>query len=237
MFTESAELYDQIYSFKDYETESRAIASEILSRRPDCRTILDVGCGTGEHHRYLAGQFQIDGLDLDASLIDLARSKNQAGEYYVADMADFSLGRKYDAVICLFSSIAYVKTPASLAAATACFREHLNSGGIAMVEPWMTPDNWHDGRLHSLNVNRDDLKVCRMNVSASDGRVSILDFHYLIGTPDSGVRYLTERHELGLFTVDEMKNAFEQNGFDVTYDPEGLTGRGMYFGIASCETF
>ena len=31
-------------------------------------------------------------------------------------------------------------------------------------------------------------------------------------------------------TVAEMKGAFEQAGLEVEYDPEGLTGRGLYLG-------
>jgi hypothetical protein len=59
--------------------------------------------------------------------------------------------------------------------------------------------------------------------------VSILDFRYLIGTPE-GVDSLTERHELGLFTHDEYVDAFENAGLKVTHDAQGLTGRGLYIG-------
>ena len=57
--------------------------------------------------------------------------------------------------------------------------------------------------------------------------MAILDFHYLVGTPQ-GVTHFTERHELGLFTIEEMLGAFQQADLDVKYEPEGLTGRGLY---------
>jgi hypothetical protein len=58
--------------------------------------------------------------------------------------------------------------------------------------------------------------------------ISTLDFHYLVGTPD-GVRYLQETHALGLFTQDEMAENLRAGGFElVEYDPEGMTGRGLY---------
>jgi hypothetical protein len=61
-------------------------------------------------------------------------------------------------------------------------------------------------------------------------RVSILDFHYLVGTPE-GVEQFTERHELGLFTRDEYREAAIAAGLEPTFDRSGLTGRGLLIGV------
>ena len=68
MFTNSAQYYDEIYrQMKDYAAEAAEIAHVIRTHDPDARKILDCGCGTGEHARYLHGDhgFDVDGLDLD----------------------------------------------------------------------------------------------------------------------------------------------------------------------------
>lgn len=88
MFTESADLYDLIYSFKDYQKESEEIISAISTKKPGCKSILDVGCGIAEHHKYLKDKFQIDGLDINGKFIESAKAKNQSGSYYVADMTE-----------------------------------------------------------------------------------------------------------------------------------------------------
>ena len=54
-----------------------------------------------------------------------------------------------------------------------------------------------------------------------------MEFHYLIGTKN-GVKHVTERHEMGLFTVDDMKAAFTEADLNVVFDDDGLTGRGLY---------
>lgn len=230
MFTESADLYDLIYSFKDYKKESEEISAEINARKADCKSILDIGCGTAEHHKYLKDEFQIDGLDINEEFINAAKSKNPDGSYYVADMVDFDLGKKYDVILCLFSSIGYVKTYDNMVSALRCFHRHLSDDGLAIVEPWFSLDQWQDGNLHMLTRDEEDLKICRMNMSESDGKLSILNFHYLLGTPDKGVRHFEERHELALFSKEEMLSAFSEAGFDVTHDEQGLIGRGMYYG-------
>jgi len=57
--------------------------------------------------------------------------------------------------------------------------------------------------------------------------VSRIRFDYEIHRPD-GVHHATELHELGLFTTDEMLRSFEASGLAAEYDPQGLTGRGLF---------
>jgi hypothetical protein len=69
-----------------------------------------------------------------------------------------------------------------------------------------------------------------MNIAETAANLSVINFHYLIGTPEEGVRHFEERHELALFTKEEMERAFDEAGFETSYDEKGLIGRGMYFG-------
>lgn len=236
MFSESPELYDVIYSsFKDYASESQAVATLLRQVAPDARDILDVGCGTGEHARHLqcTHEYRVDGLDIEPGFLQRARAKLPDSTFWQGDMSDFSLGRSYDAVLCLFSAIGYVVSLDRLRAALSSFRTHLRPGGVALVEPWFQPDEWHPGRVYMVTTESEGLHVVRMSHSTVRGRVSVLDFHYLIGTPE-GIDHRTETHELGLFTRDEMLASFAEAGFDsVDHDPEGLIGRGMYVARAA----
>ena len=227
MFSKSAHLYDILYSFKDYPAESQMIIDRFQKEMPDARTVLDVACGTAEHDKYLSQKYQVDGLDLDPDFARIVAEKNPQGSFYCADMRDFDMGKTYDVILRLFSSIGYVKTLENVVKTLACFKRHLNPGGVILVEPWFTPDVWQVGKMHMLPSETDDLKVCRINTSGREGNISILDFHYLVGT-EGKIEYFTERHELGLFTVEEMMAAFSEADLDVRYDPDGLTGRGLY---------
>ncbi|MCI0434044.1 MAG: class I SAM-dependent methyltransferase [Gemmatimonadetes bacterium] len=123
MFSESADLYDVIYSvFKDYAEEAAALAALLGRVNLKAITILDVGCGTGEHARLLRANhgFEVDGLDLDQRMVELAAARNPAGRFVTGDMINFDLARQYDAVLCLFSSIGYVRTLDRLSRAVGC---------------------------------------------------------------------------------------------------------------------
>jgi ubiquinone/menaquinone biosynthesis C-methylase UbiE len=233
MFIDSAKIYDFIYSIKDYQKEALEVISMIRSRKPQAKTILDVGCGTAEHHRHLKKEFLIDGLDINEEYIRAARTKNEAGSYYVMDMVDFHLSKKYDVILCLFSAIGYILTMDKVISMLKHINEHLIEGGLVIVEPWFTPDTWKTGKLHMLTYDKDDIKISRMNISETIGRLAVVNFHYLLGTPDNGVQHFEERHEFALFSQDEIQTAFEEAGFEVSYDEKGLIGRGMYFGTKS----
>ncbi len=236
MFSESAEIYDLIYGqFKDYAGETRRIAEIVRGLHPEARTVLDVGCGTGEHARLLARDhgFAVDGIDIEPEFVRLARQKNPDARFAVADMVDFDLGRRYDAVLCLFSSIGYVTTPENVERALRSFRRQLVPGGVVVVEPWIEPDAWTPGTVFMHTAESDTVKVCRMSHSGRRGPISTLQFHYLIGT-EAGIEHRTELHELLLLRRDEMETMLRAAGFDdVRYDPEGLVGRGLFIARAT----
>jgi SAM-dependent methyltransferase len=231
MFSKSADLYDLIYQqFKDYADESRRVA-ELLERiHPEARTVLDVACGTGEHARILARDhgYRVDGLDLEPGFVRLAEQKHPEGRFVCGDMTDFDVGDRYDVVLCLFSSIGYVRTLENVERALRQFRKHLAVGGVVVVEPWIEPADWRGGRVFMHTAEFEDISVCRMSHSVRRGRMSELEFHYLVGRGE-GIEHLTERHELGLFTRDELKRCFVAAGLgDLQYDPKGLVGRGLF---------
>ncbi len=230
VFTESAELYDLIYfSFRDYRAETAQIATQLRSLHPACRTLLDVGCGTGEHARLLASLhgFSVDGLDVSPDFLRIARAKHLAGRFFEADMSNFQLPGRYDAILCLASSIGYLKTLDRVTQALRCFRKHLEPDGVVIVEPWFTPDRMSTGYHSSRAVEAPGVRVQRLGTTQVDGRVSRLRFEYTIETVD-GIRHATEVHELGLFTVEEMLSAFRAASLSAEHESSGLTGRGLY---------
>jgi SAM-dependent methyltransferase len=240
MYSASAEFYDLIYSsFKDYPGEATQIATVLRRINPRCRTVLDVACGTGEHARLLGGMgFEVDGLDLDPAFVRIARLKHPAGRFFEADMSDFRLPHRYDAVLCLFSSIGYLKTLDRVGRALIGFRDHLSPGGVIVIEPWyppgvLDPDRFarngaftpgssaiDSGEANGVRVSR----VCRVEV---DGRLSRLNFDYEIEDA-KGTRRASEVHELGLLTTAEMMQAFRDAGLAAVHDPKGLTDRGLF---------
>ena len=231
MFSESAELYDLIYSFKDYPAEAARVRELVMAAGGRGEgTLLDVACGTGTHLEALRAHYAVEGTDLDEGLLAVARRRLPDVPLHHADMRGFDLGRRFDVVTCLFSAIGYVRTPDGLRAAVGSMARHLAPGGALAVEPWFTPDAMRPDFVGVNSQAFPDLTLVRMSHTRVEGRVSVIDFEYLIGRP-AGITRASERHEMGLFTHEETRSAFEEAGLRTTFDEQGITGRGMWVGI------
>lgn len=232
MFSQSAQIYDAVYGAKDYSGEARRLKAFLAEhKRSAGNTLLDIACGTGGHVPYLRDEFLYEGLDLDPQMLAIARERNPGIAFHQGDMTNFDLGRQFDVVTCLFSSIGYAGVVAKLEQAVATMARHLLPGGVLLVGPFFPPEAWHVGQPHAIFVDQPNLKIARMNVSGRRDNIALLDFHYLVATPE-GIEHFTEHHELGLFTDAEYRQAFTSAGLDVAHDAEGLIGRGLYIGRA-----
>jgi SAM-dependent methyltransferase len=229
VFSATSDYYDLIYAnSKDYAAEATQIAALLRRLNPRCHTVLDVACGTGEHARHLAAHgLAVDELDLDPAFIRIAEQKNPAARFFVADMADFHLPYRYDAVLCLFSSIGYMKTLDRVAAALSCFRDHLLPGGVMVIEPWFAPGMLDTRRMFRNTGEGDGVRITRFARTEVVGAISRLHFDYEI-TDVNGTRHASEIHELGLFTTAELIETFRKVGLDVSHDPKGLADRGLF---------
>ncbi|GAC1659104.1 MAG: hypothetical protein NVS9B12_11920 [Vulcanimicrobiaceae bacterium] len=232
MFTLSAKYYDALYRAmgKDYARESARV-TQVLQERGIAggAALLDVACGTGAHLEHLSKTFTCEGLDLDRNMLALGAQRCPDVPFTQTDMVSFNLGKKFDAILCLFSSIGYVPNVMRLEQTMQTFARHLKPGGVVILEPWHTPEEWIDNHLNALYVDEPNLKVARMNVSRRDGNVSIIHFHYLVGSAD-GIRAFTEPHRLTLFSHAEYRRALERAKFSVEFEEEGLMKRGLYIG-------
>ena len=228
MFSRSQHLYDLIYrSFKDYAAESARVDEIIRSRNPNARTLLDVACGTGLHLEHLAQRYDCEGVDLDPGQLAVARERVPGVPLHEGDMVDFDLGRTFDVVTCLFSSIGYAKSENAFDRAVASMARHLSPGGVLLIEPWFFPQAFIDGHVGVVTVEGDGVHVVRMHTSKIVRDRSIMEFHYLVGSADS-VEHFTEVHDTGLFPRASYERALSAAGLEHDFDEEGLFGRGLF---------
>lgn len=234
MFTKaSIALYDLVYAArgKDYRKEVAYLLRTLSPYRlKRSARLLDVACGTGMHLKWLKERFPTaEGLDLSPDFVRVARHSNPDLSFHVGDMRTFTMGTRFDVITCLFSSIGYMTSLVDLRRAVKNMASHLLPDGLLLVEPWFPPEKWKVGRVSMLVAGDDALRIVRMNTTSRRGRISAFDLHYLVGTP-KGVVHFVEPHRSGLFTAQEMIEAFERAGLQVEHDEKGPTSRGLYVG-------
>jgi ubiquinone/menaquinone biosynthesis C-methylase UbiE len=234
MFDRTAHVYDLLYSFKDYATEAVALVELIQARRPEAKSLLDVACGTGRHLGLLRATFpDVAGVDIQPDLLAVARERLPDVPLIEADMRSFDLGRRFDAVTCLFSSVGYLGEAGELDAAIERMAAHLEPGGVLVVDGWVKPDAWLPGvNVHALAESRPDLAASRVTRSWRVEDRSYLDMRYLIATA-TGFEELREEHVLTLFRDEEYRAAFRRAGLEpeVVASPMGAD-RDRYLAVA-----
>jgi SAM-dependent methyltransferase len=231
MFSSSVLHYDRIYAFKDYAAEARQVIDVAKKHgRPGSRTLLDVACGTGKHLERLREAFEVEGADLLPEMVEQARRRLPGVRVTAGDFRTLDLGRRFDVVTCLFSSIGYATTEGDLHAVWRTLARHLVPGGLAVVEPWFEPAAIDVSHVGLRVIDEPGFKLTRMNSMALDGRLSSMDMHHLVGTPD-GVEHFVERHVLACWTAAEMETAIRAAGLKPLFDAAALP-RGAWLGRA-----
>lgn len=231
-YSKLARIYDTLYSFKNYEAEAKRLREIITEKKTSPgNALLDVACGTGTHLSFLQKYYAVEGIDFTPEMLEVARARYPQIIFHLGDMRSFDIGRRFDIVTCLFSSIGYMKSPPDLRAAVINMARHLKPGGVLLIEPWLTEETWTPGGIHPLFVDKPDFKIARMATNFTDGRMSVSEWHMLIGARE-GIEYLTQKHELFLFSNAEYIEAFDAAGLDVSYDDKGLMNRGLFIGTS-----
>jgi len=229
MFAESTRYYDRIYERKDYAGEAARLKELIAEhKRAPGNRLLELACGTGVHLSLLRDGFDCVGGDLAPEMLRIAEERNPGVEFLELDIADFDIGREFDVITCLFSSIGYVGTVERLRSSIAAMARHLAPGGVVFLEPWFRRDQYREDTAHMMAIDEPDLKLCRMNVSRVDGNLSILDMHHLVATPEEGTRHFVEHHELAMFEVADFAEASEAAGLGHVHLDRGLMDRGLH---------
>jgi len=137
-----AEMYDLLYASKDYERECERVELAFQAARRPVRTVLDLGCGTGNHSIPLARRgYRVCGVDRSPGMLARARTKAaQSGaappEFVSGDVRSMRLDRRFDACIVMFAVLGYQTTNQEVADTLENIHRHLEPGGIFVCDVW-----------------------------------------------------------------------------------------------------
>lgn len=233
IYRKFAKYYDSIYSWKDYEVEAKRLMEIIDSEKKSVGDdLLEVGCGTAKHLSYLKKKFSCEGLDINEGILKIAEKQNPELQFSNEDMTNFDLGKKFDVILCLFSSIGYVKTHDNLKKTIENFSKHLKKGGILIIEPWFTKETIVSGKIGLTTHKSDTINIARMDYISVQGDISTLEMQYLVAEKNKGIQYAIDVHELGLFDTNKMLDLMKLVDLDGTFLQNGFTEeRGLFVAI------
>ncbi|HKR97934.1 MAG TPA: class I SAM-dependent methyltransferase [Candidatus Dormibacteraeota bacterium] len=230
----SAAVYDLLYtgaSIVSFDAGAAEINRIIKVRNPGAASLLDVACGTGQHLSLLRDQYEVEGVDLSDEMLAVAGARLPDVPLHHGDMRSLDLGRRFDAVICMFSSIGHLLEPADMREAFVRMSLHLEPGGVLIVDGWVRPEGWKDGYLPELQQATDGrIEVYRLVHSRREGRITTLNHHYLLRDPD-GIQHFLEEHTLALTPTADYVAAAKETGLEVEVLPDYMPERDRIVGV------
>jgi ubiquinone/menaquinone biosynthesis C-methylase UbiE len=228
-----AKYYDRVYSFKDYLDEAVRLQNLIIKYlESGGNSLLDVACGTGLHLKHLKDDFSCTGIDVSKSMLKIARKNTKGVTFKEADMKTMRLGKQFDVILCLLSSIGYVKTAASLEKTIWNFSKHLKKGGLALIEPSHAKSAYVNGEPRITTYDGKEAKIARVNYTNFRQATAVLNMHILIAERGKDAKYFVDKHQLGLFGINNTLRVMKASGLKSKYLKNGLMpGRELFVGI------
>lgn len=218
--------YDQLYREKDYAGECDLV-ERLLARyaQGPVKSILDLGCGTGNHLVPLAQRgYAMTGADLSADMLAAARAKAAAAKLDVGlhqgDVRSLRLGRTFDAALMMFAVLGYQTSNQDVVQTLETVRTHLRPGGIFIFDVWHGPAVLHERPSQRVkSIPTPDGRIIRI----SDGTLDTakhqckVQFDVIRIQNDRVVAQTQETHPMRYFFPLELQLFLETNGFELIH--------------------
>lgn len=217
-----ASLYDSLYADKEYDAEVDLL-EEIFRRFLQARTatILDLGCGTGNHALRLARRgYSVTGVDRSAAMLDVARVKSgEAGlavRLVEADISSYSIDAHFDAALMMFAVLSYQQANDDVRTTLDTVRRHLRPGGLLIFDVWHGPGVLSDPpveRTKEVDAGSEG-RVARTAHPTLDVRRSLCRIEYDLSHLNGEV-IGEEQHVVRFFFPTEVELFLQVSGFEM----------------------
>jgi SAM-dependent methyltransferase len=219
-----APAYDILYRDKDYDGEVRLLDKIFRRYAPgEVRTVLDLGCGTGNHAlRLMASGYGVVGVDRSAEMLAIARKKAQERaqtlRLHQADLRDLNLGELFDAALMMFAVLGYQIEDGDVRKAFDAARRHLRPGGLLAFDFWHGPAVVKLGTEERVRtIEAGDHRWVRASSGKLDHARHLCDvtFHLKHLEGSRTIEEITECHRMRYFFPEELGARLSASGFQL----------------------
>lgn len=223
--------YDLLYKDKDYKVESDYITKALKNIDPSTINILELGSGSGSHAYYLSQRgFKIKGVERSKSMVQESSKKDIPNfEPIHADITNFNINQKFDAVVSLFHVISYLTHNDSLINCLKLVHKHLKPQGVFLFDFWYTPAVYSlkpETRIRRLED--ESISVVRIAESKIHTQTNVVDVNFEVHIQNKQnleVQVINELHPMRHFSLPELDILAKLTGFEIIQSEEFLTGK------------
>ena len=217
LYNDLAWLWDIVSPLEDY-IEQTELFVDILKEMSNIpiKTVLHLGSGRGQNDYIFKKYFDITGVDISSTMVDMAKKRNPEVDYRLGDIRSIRLNTEFDLVTGV-DSFDYLTSYDDLKATFITAYEHLKKGGLFMFILETTEERFvqNDIIAHSNEIGNEQLTVVenRFDPDLSDDTFE-LTYVYLY-RKDGMLEIFNDRHLCGLFSEERVVEMLEEIGFEV----------------------
>jgi len=225
LYTDLAEYYFEIENHhRNIETDISFIRSMLHSISNP--TILDVGCGSGEHLNQLVKYgIKCTGIDSSAEMLAVAKKRSSTKiDFIESDIRDFNAYQQFDLIFSLFGTLNYLIEDEDLEKAFWNMQQALKPSGKVLLEIWnsypieliqqKSISKISTTKYGFVTIERD--RGFKKLDSYMNKTVCEVNYLYTVIGP-MGTSKLEDRHIMRTFTMPELTPIIKNNGFEIEY--------------------
>ncbi|GAA4428232.1 hypothetical protein GCM10023188_12260 [Pontibacter saemangeumensis] len=236
IFKDYSSYYNLLYKDKAYGDEAEYIIGLILKHNPSAKSILNLGCGTGQHDFIFSEKgFDVTGVDQSEDMLKLAREGANERElereiaFLNGDLRTLRLNHQYDVVLALFHVMSYQITNEDLHKAfeTACL--HLKAGGVFIFDCWFGPGVLTDPpKVRLKKFENEQLLIKRTAIPKAHPNENVIDVNFDILIKEKATNQFTEiqeQHRMRYLFKPELDLFFNKTALNLLEYKEWMTDR------------
>ncbi len=222
LYRELSEFYFSI------EEKNRDISKDIrliktLMRAYNAPSLLDIGCGSGEHiHLLHKAGFRCTGIDSSEEMLKIARIRFPGqGTFLNQSMTNFDFFEEFDIAISLFGSFDYMINDSDVESVFWNTWRSLKPGGTGLFEIWnaLPVSRIQEKEIsHVSDTRYDDTLILRkrgFRLLNHPGR-TVVEVNYEYEISRRGEKQtVRDRHVMRAFSREEIEKFILNNGFDI----------------------
>lgn len=237
VFKDYSKYYNLLYKDKDYTAEADYVLSLIKKYSKNSNSILNLGCGTGNHDFIFADKgYAVTGIDLSKDMVDIANGKKtdqNNPEFVQGDIRSASLNKKFDVVISLFHVMSYQTSNEDMHDALQTAYNHLEKDGLFIFDCWYGPGVLTDRpTVRNKKFEDDNYLVTRLSTPhmfANDNCVDV-EFNVNITDKKTNEAYdIHEIHKMRYLFLPEIKFFVEAAGFELLLSEEWMSSKELTY--------
>ena len=238
-YSELASVYDALMGHVNYTAWAEYIAAMFERFKPDVRTVLELACGTGSLSLELVRRGYSAAIsDISPSMLKQAAGKFRELEMpvriFAADMRTLPVTASFDAVLCLYDSMNYMKTPDDFSTAAREAASAVVSGGLFVFDVCTIRNSELFFTDRAMVETCGDItyeRICRY-----DRENRIQENHFIFERP--GGTLVTENHYQKIYRLDEIGRMLEGAPFielgrfdDMSFDTGSELSERVHFAV------